>query len=103
MRSQNFSALSAKILASIFIAAAALLAPSLAFAQAQAANGVIEGTVTDPSGSVVAGAKVKAINLDIGISREVTTNEAGFYRLPLLSLGRYEVIVEQTGFNRFAQ
>ncbi|HMX25548.1 MAG TPA: carboxypeptidase-like regulatory domain-containing protein, partial [Blastocatellia bacterium] len=90
-------------LAVILIALTLLLAPTVALAQAQAANGVIEGTVTDPSGSVVAGARVKIVNLDNGISREVTTNESGFYRAPLLPLGRYEIIVEQTGFNRFAQ
>ncbi|HMV48558.1 MAG TPA: carboxypeptidase-like regulatory domain-containing protein, partial [Blastocatellia bacterium] len=76
-------------LAVILIALTLLLAPTVALAQAQAANGVIEGTVTDPSGSVVAGARVKIVNLDNGISREVTTNESGFYRAPLLPLGRY--------------
>ncbi|HEX9000385.1 MAG TPA: TonB-dependent receptor [Blastocatellia bacterium] len=90
-------------LAVILIALTMLLTPSFAFAQAQAANGVIEGTVTDPSGSVVAGAKVRITNLDTGTTRESTTNESGFYRAPLLPLGRYEVVVEQTGFNRFTQ
>ena len=100
---KRHSAHMAAMLASILIAIAATLTPSFAFAQAQAANGVIEGTVTDPSGSVVAGAKVRITNLDTGTAREVTTNESGFYRAPLLPLGRYEVIVEQSGFNRFAQ
>jgi hypothetical protein len=65
-------------LSAILIALAMLFAHSSAFAQAQAANGVIEGTVTDPSGSVVAGARVKITNLDNGIAREVVTNESGF-------------------------
>lgn len=89
--------------AMILIALTMLLMPAPALAQAQAANGVIEGTVTDPSGSVVAGARVKIVNLDNGISRETTTNESGFYRAPLLPLGRYEIVIEQGGFNRFTQ
>lgn len=88
---------------SAILIALTILSPSFALAQAQAANGVIEGTVTDPSGSVVAGAKVKVLNLDNGTTREVTTNDSGFYRAPLLPLGRYEVVVEHTGFNRYAQ
>ncbi len=93
----------ALMLASLFLAFAALLTPAYVYAQAQAANGVIEGTVTDPSGSVVAGAKVRITNLDTGTAREVTTSDSGFYRAPLLPLGRYEVVVEQSGFNRFSQ
>src|SRR5438105_3007354 len=73
--------------------------PREARAQAQAANGVIEGTVTDASGAVVPNAKVKIINLDTGLEREVTTTETGFFRVPLLPVGRYEITVTQTGFN----
>jgi hypothetical protein len=80
-----------------------LVAPHEARAQAQAANGSIEGTVTDSSGSVVPNAKVKVVNLDTGLEREVTTNEAGLYRAPLLPVGHYQVTVTQAGFNAFIQ
>jgi hypothetical protein len=80
-----------------------LVAPREVWAQAQAANGVIEGLVTDASGAVVPNAKVRIINLDTGLEREATTNEAGLYRVPLLPLGRYELKVTQTGFNTFSQ
>ena len=54
-----------------------VLAP-LASAQDSAA---IVGTVTDPSGAVVAGASVTVINVDIGMVRAVVTDNAGRYRV----------------------
>lgn len=77
--------------------------PSEVWAQAQAANGVIEGTVVDASGATVPNAHIRVTHLDTGLAREVTTNDAGFYRAPLLALGRYEITVTQPGFNRFVQ
>src|SRR5215510_11988904 len=80
-----------------------LAAPREALAQAQAANGVIEGTVTDASGAVVPNAKVKVVNLDTGLEREAPTNETGLYRVPLLPVGHYQVTVTHSGFNAFVQ
>jgi hypothetical protein len=80
-----------------------LAAPHEARAQAQAANGVIEGTVTDASGAVIPNAKVKVVNLDTGLEREATTNEKGLYRAPLLPVGNYKITVTQAGFNTFVQ
>jgi hypothetical protein len=87
----------------VLIAAALLLAP-LFVAQrtfSQATGGSISGTVTDPSGSVVVGAKVNAINLDTGVQQTTTTNGQGFYAFPNVPVGRYEIQVEQTGFQPF--
>jgi hypothetical protein len=67
-------------------------------AQTQATTGVIEGTVSDPSGAVVSGASVTLANTGTGYERQVTTNEGGFYRSVLLSLGTYKVTVEKQGF-----
>src|SRR5262245_64525832 len=88
---------------SAFVLFSLLAAPHDALAQAQAANGVIEGTVTDASGAVVPNAKVKVVNLDTGLEREETTNEKGLYRVQLLPVGNYQVTVTQTGFNAFVQ
>ena len=81
----------------------ALLSVSLtapAFAQSQAANGTIEGTVTDSSGGVLPGATVTITNLDTGAERVVITNEKGLYRAPLLTLGTYKVVAELQGFKK---
>jgi hypothetical protein len=72
-------------------------------AGAQAVSGVILGTVTDPSGAAVAGAKVTVKNLNTSISTTVTTNDSGNYTATQLAPGPYEVTVEQTGFNQFVQ
>ncbi len=76
--------------------AALLLAPGSAMAQEVTA--AINGVVTDPSGAAVAGAKVTAKDLDRGSPFPTTTDGSGFYNLPRLPVGRYEVRVEDTGF-----
>ena len=79
----------------------ALAAP--AFAQSQAANGAIEGTVTDSSGAVLPGVTVTVTNLDTGLERSIVTNEKGLYRAPLLPLGNYRVVAELQGFKKYEQ
>jgi hypothetical protein len=84
----------------------ALLSLSLtapAFAQSQAANGAIEGTVSDSSGGVLPGVTVTVTNIDTGLERSMVTNEKGLYRAPLLPLGTYKVVAELPGFKRFEQ
>ena len=78
--------------------ASLLLGGAPASAQTQATTGVIEGTVSDPSGAVVSGAVVTLTNTGTGFERQVTTNESGFYRGVLLPLGTYKVTVEKPGF-----
>src|SRR5690242_21411162 len=67
-------------------------------ASAQTFRGTILGTVTNPNGAVVAGAKVTAKNTSTGLERSATTDEAGNYTIPELPIGPYEVRVEQPGF-----
>jgi hypothetical protein len=64
--------------------------------------GRIRGTVTDPSGAVIAGAKVTAANVDTGISRTVQSGSDGSYEfLQLAAPATYKVTVAQTGFSTF--
>ncbi len=58
----------------------------------------ISGTITDPSGSVVAGAPITARNANTGLTITVTTNESGNYVLPLLPPGSYTLTFEKEGF-----
>jgi hypothetical protein len=74
-----------------------------AFAQSQAANGAIEGTISDASGGVLPGVTVTITNTGTGIERVVITNEKGLYRAPLLPLGSYRVVAELQGFKKFEQ
>ena len=62
------------------------------------ARGTIVGTVTDNSGAVVVGARVKATQNDTQIVQTAVTTGSGVFALPNLAVGTYEVLVEATGF-----
>ena len=68
---------------------------------AQTFRGTILGTVTDPSGAVVAGAKVTAKNAGTGLERSTETSGDGSYSIPELPIGTYKVTVTQQGFQTF--
>ncbi|MCV4697034.1 carboxypeptidase-like regulatory domain-containing protein, partial [Escherichia coli] len=67
--------------------------------QSQATTGVIQGTVTDPNGAVLAGASITVKNVNTGFERTVSTNSDGFYSAPLLPLGKYRVTASANGFS----
>lgn len=66
----------------------------------QGSFGRILGTVSDQSGGVVSGATVSVIDTDRGITRTLTTDDAGAYNAPNLTAGNYTVRVEAKGFKR---
>jgi len=66
--------------------------------RAQAVYGSISGTVTDPSGAVVSGAKVTITNVDRKTSDTVTANDSGLFVKERLLPGNYEVKIESQGF-----
>src|SRR5437660_10598097 len=68
-----------------------------AFAQATA-SAALQGTVTDQSGAVVAGATVTITNRDQGWTRTSTTNDAGLYQFELLAAGSYSLKITHAGF-----
>ena len=67
--------------------------------RAQAPVGSIEGTVTDPAGAVVAGARVLVTEKTTGRQVNSTTNNEGFFVVRALLPGRYSVRIEQPGFS----
>jgi len=74
---------------------------AVASLSAQTFRGTILGTVTDPSGAVIAGAKVTVKNVGTGLERTTETSADGSYSLPELPIGTYTVTVTQTGFETF--
>jgi hypothetical protein len=70
-------------------------------AQAQAVYGTITGSVTDPQGSGVAGAKVAVTNVTKGTVEEATTNENGTYTVTHLIPDTYKIRVEAAGFKSY--
>jgi hypothetical protein len=67
---------------------------------AQEFRGTVLGRVTDPSGAVIAGAKVTITNEETNISVGIETNAEGNYVAPYIVPGRYKVAVEASGFRR---
>jgi Carboxypeptidase regulatory-like domain/TonB dependent receptor len=63
-----------------------------------AANGSLSGTVNDPSGAVIAGAKITLVNTALRSEYTALTNAQGFYSFPSLPVGRYQLTVEAGGF-----
>src|SRR5205807_7655122 len=70
-------------------------------AVAQLGTGSINGTVADPSGSVVSGAQVKVIKIDTGLERDVSTSSEGQFSVGTLPVGDYKVSIEKQGFAAF--
>lgn len=69
-------------------------------AHAQLTRGAINGTVKDAAGANVPGAVVRVTSPATNISREVTTNDEGFYRVGALEPGTYVVVIEKQGFSK---
>ncbi len=77
-----------------------LLAALLAFASEAAAQvtSVIQGHISDASGASVPNVTVKVTNERTGVSRTAYTAEDGYYRVPDLLAGVYQVRIEHPGF-----
>jgi Carboxypeptidase regulatory-like domain/TonB-dependent Receptor Plug Domain len=84
--------------ARMFLVFILLAAASLS---AQTFRGTILGTVNDPSGAVIAGAKVTVKNTGTGLERSTETSADGSYSAPELPIGSYTVTVVQQGFQTF--
>src|SRR3984893_17327600 len=67
-------------------------------AVAQVDRAVLEGTVTDPSGGAIAGANIKILAVETGLSQGQRTNSNGYYRLPALPVGRYTITASNNSF-----
>ena len=88
----------ARIAASVFILLAIAVLDS-GQAYAQVAGATLSGTVTDQSGAVVPQAAVSVKNVETGITRTTTASTAGFYSVPNLLPGTYEVKTSAQGFS----
>jgi hypothetical protein len=81
----------------LFLAVMMILSLGIA-ANAQTFRGAINGTVTDPSGLAVAGAKVMVKNIETGLVRATETTADGSYTVTELPIGTYTVSISQSGF-----
>ena len=87
--------MSRKLAFSLVVIIATLCCSSTVFGQA---TGSFSGTVTDKSGSAVAGAAVTVTSQATSVARSVTTDDTGHYTLNLLPVSVYTIHVEFKGF-----
>jgi len=73
----------------------ALVFSGICFGQIK--SGTIVGSVTDPSGAVVAGANVTVINQETNVPTTTVSDKSGAFTVPYLQSGTYTVNVEKTG------
>src|SRR5689334_14880011 len=64
----------------------------------QTFRGGISGVVADQSGAPIAGANVKLLGTDTGLTRTAESSSAGEFAFQDLPLGRYSVTVTESGF-----
>jgi Carboxypeptidase regulatory-like domain len=77
-----------------------LLFSSSLVAQVSSSTGAIRGSVNDPSGGAVAGAKVTLSNPTLSIERTTTTSEDGAFSFPLLPpAAGYSLVIRKDGFH----
>ncbi len=84
----------------IFCLCLVLFSPVLTHAQGL---GTINGTITDPSGSAVAAAKITATQTGTSFMRDADANTDGFFVLPSLAPTVYHLTVTATGFKTEAE
>jgi hypothetical protein len=81
----------------LFLAVVMILTLGVAV-NAQTFRGAINGTVTDPSGSSVPNATVKATETATGIDHTTVTTSDGGFAFQDIPLGQYKVTITATGF-----
>jgi hypothetical protein len=74
-----------------------VLAVSPVYGQVDRSN--LNGTVTDPSGALIANAKVQVVSRETGLTREVYTGPTGVYNITGLPIGTYDLTISRDGFN----
>lgn len=88
-----------RIIASVLFALALTLP---GFAQS-INSGTVSGTVSDPSGAIIAGASVRLSNAVTGFNQSATTDSNGAYRFNSVPLNNYRMTVAASGFTPITQ
>src|SRR6266436_6034609 len=75
-----------------------ILSAGMALAQSEIGRATLTGTILDPSGAAVVGAKSTATNPATQFARSTESSAAGIYTFAGLPVGAYEVGVDAMGF-----
>jgi len=82
----------------VLIAVALVFAGSPTALHAQTTSASVTGSVQDSQGGVLPGANITVANVETGFARETVADTRGFYRVPALPPGRYEIRATLQGF-----
>ena len=74
-----------------------------AYACAQEFRGSLTGQVTDPTGAAIPGAQVIVTSAATGTTAHTVTGPQGFYNVPFLAPGEYQISVNASGFKKYMQ
>jgi len=88
---------------SLVLGLAMLFTSSLSFAQATATSAQLNGSVKDPSGSVIVKATITLRSVDTNQTYNSTSNQSGYYILSNVPPGNYELTATSTGFGKYTQ
>jgi len=86
-----------------FLCSLALLLMSAFSSPAQVLYGSLTGTVTDASGAAVPNAKIEALNVATGVSRQATSDDRGAFQFNDLQAGNYRVTISSVNFSTIKQ
>ena len=91
------------LFAAVAISLVLALPYSFVFAQSQALNGQIEGSVFEQARAAVANAEIRAIHIETGATRSTKSDANGVYRFPLLPLGSWRITADAAGFKQLVR
>jgi len=94
--SRSHSHVNFKWIVAVAVVVALWVCPQL---NGQSTSGQFNGHVVDPAGAAVVGATVSLLDVETGLVRNTTTNNAGQYTFPLLAPGEYKLTVNKAGFS----
>lgn len=87
-----------------YIAVVALvLTATRGVAQSNATDAAMDGYILDANGGAINNAQITARNMETNITTETASDSSGYYRFPILKIGKYEVVVKATGFSAFTK
>jgi Carboxypeptidase regulatory-like domain/TonB-dependent Receptor Plug Domain/TonB dependent receptor len=82
----------------LILALPALISLNSSPVRAQVAGAALTGTITDATGGAIANAQILAKNLSTDLVTSTTTNSDGFYSIPNLLPGDYQITISAPGF-----
>ncbi|MGB7622926.1 MAG: carboxypeptidase-like regulatory domain-containing protein, partial [Terriglobia bacterium] len=103
MRNTFSQAMRLWLTSSILCLVITLVFASSLCAQSSITTGVIQGTVTDPSGAVVPGTSIEVKNLDTNLTKNASSDNDGRFVFLQLPPGRYALTASKQGFATLVQ